>query len=143
MRSRLLVVVGVTVAALTLGWATPAQADTLTAGCTTTQGDGKLRRLSAWAYYTPQGATNHWYQFQYQLSGEDIGDQSNVNIWIHEGGVIRWSYFSPDSLDDGILYTTNTSVTTNAASDEYARFEAIFDRWLAPDPRCTARTQSI
>jgi hypothetical protein len=118
--------------------ATPASAEGLTAAC-----EAQNQRIDAWAYYTPAGPWTYWDQFQYELTGGLIGDQSNVNIWVMENYTARWSWHSPDSLDDGIRYTTNTTAYTSAAAQEWIRFEAIFDYQFYPDPRCEARTQSL
>jgi hypothetical protein len=129
--------------ACTLLLAAPASADTLGAGCTTTVPDGIERRLEAWAYYTPLGGLNQWYQFDYLLSGHETGNQSNVNIWVMENNSTRWTYHSPDSLGVGNVYTTYASVYTVAATSEWVKFEAIFDRWFASDPKCVGRTQYV
>ena len=140
---RLMVAGAATVLACTLLSAAPASAQSLPGGCTTTAGDGNERRLEAWAYYTPLSGLDQWTQFDYRLSGKDTGDQSNVNIWVMENNSARWSYHSPDSLDVNVDYTTYASVYTVAAASEWTKFEAIFDRFLASDPRCVGRTPSI
>jgi hypothetical protein len=115
----------------------------MAASCNVWGESGSSKRIDAWAYYTPLASVTWWDQFQYQLSGPGIGDQSNVNIWVMENNNAKWSWHSPDSLDDGILYTTNTSAYTFAGAQEWVQFEAVFDLQFYPDPRCSARTQSI
>lgn len=132
--------------------AAPARADEVATGCPDDEGRG--HNLSAWAYYTTDGQYHQWYQFRYLLWGTSTGGESNVNIWVREsfddppnGWFTRtlWQYYSPDTLDNGVLYTTTPSapVSTFAVNSEQVDFQAIFDRAIWRDPRCTTSTPAI
>jgi hypothetical protein len=134
---RIAIAASVVVAALAS--APPAAATELSAGCNTGG-----HNLSAWAYYAQAGGSNQWYQFDYLIWGQGTDGESNVNIWLYENFALRWSYFSPDDLDQDVHYSTNPSspVYTNAAVQEWAKFEGIFDvNWS--DPRCTTTTAKV
>jgi hypothetical protein len=116
----------------------PAHAESLQAGCT----DSGFR-LKATAYYAPTGAWNQWTGFDYQLLG-GTGNKSNVNLWVLSDFSTRYTYFSPDSLQNTTVYTHTPPypVLTEPATYEVTQFEAIFDVF-GPDPRCPASTQPI
>jgi len=134
-------------AALTL--AAPARATELTAGCNTGG-----HRLSAWAYYSPGGAFNYWTEFRYMLWGSSTGGESNVNLRVNEWYYFfdeelnyhtvttnRYIYYSPDTLDNDVLYThvPPGPIATQTSRSEYTRFVGIFDTPLG-DPQCPAET---
>jgi hypothetical protein len=134
-------VMSVVIATLAVvGLVAPAQAGDLTAGCTV-----GYRRLTAWAYYWPDGAHHSWLYFEYELSGPEIGHQSNVNLWVKQDGITMWSYYSPDSLGPGVRHGTAppSVLYTSMQAAEWTEFQAIFDVFWASDPKCPARTQTI
>src|SRR5574342_751026 len=87
-------------AAFVLVPAAHAEAGTLSASCS-----DRGHYLNSWSYYTPSGASNQWTQFQYQLGGSGTGGESNVNFWVYENSTVRYWNKSPDTLDNGPLYT--------------------------------------
>jgi hypothetical protein len=126
----------------------PAHAAEVSTSCSP---PGRAQHLDAWAYYTPEGAVDSWYEFRYLLSNTGSGRKNNVNIWLYEspapyfvGENLRWQYFSPDSLVGGVTYTTRPGapVTFAAENLEWAEFEAVFDKsWT--DPRCRRITPPV
>jgi len=122
--------------------ASPASAETLTAGCET---PARYERLTAWAYYTQSDAFHAWYEFQYRLDGLDLGDKNNVNIWIYQNSNVVWDYRSPDSLTPNEVHTLtlDSPVFTYGGFAEWTKFQGIFDLRLSGDPHCYGRTQPI
>ena len=138
MRCRVPMAVLMTVAIL-LGTAVPAHAEELSAGCTR-----GYRRFEGWAYYVPDGNFHRWYEVQYLLSGPDIGNKSNVNLWVYHGSVVSYQEFSLDDRHPGERYVEPLPpASTYAPANEYMLFEAIFDVGWSGDPRCQSRTMSI
>jgi hypothetical protein len=133
----------VAAAALLLPVGSTAHAAELTAGCADDEGNG--HNLAAWAYYDSNGAHHQWYEFRYLLWGEPAGNQSNVNIWVHQTGGMVWQFHSPDSLSSGITYSTSPSapVNTFGPNAEWTTFQAIFDESWSRDSRCSSDTASI
>jgi hypothetical protein len=131
--------IAASVVAAALAVAPPAAATELSAGC-----NAGGHNLSAWAYYAPAGGSNQWYQFDYLIWGQGTDGKSNVNIWLYENSAVRWSYYSPDDVDHNVQYSTGPTspVYINAASQEWVKFEGIFDvNWS--DPRCVTTTAKV
>jgi hypothetical protein len=87
-----------------------------------------------------------WESYTFRLDGlSPPGDQSNVNIRLFDGPVLIFEWHSPDNIHPRVWYVIFPGIhyTTTSAVDDVVSFEAIFDRTLHGDPRCTARTPAV
>ena len=119
--------------------APPALADQLSISCSV-----KGHNFNGWAYYTDAGSAHQWTSFQYELGGATTGGSSNVRLWVHDGPDVPYWNHSPDTLDNGQIYTVTPpwAVYTAMASLEWVLFQAVFDI-SGPDPNCGAHTYNI
>jgi hypothetical protein len=105
--------------------------------------------LEAKAYYIPTSpGVRKWFQFDYKVDGliSGPGPRSNVNIRLYDGFSLRMEYKSPDNRGSGHVYQYKPDpavFTSESGADDYVRFEAIFDRTGASDPKCVATTGKI
>lgn len=134
-------VVAVMTAVALFATATPASATTFSGLC---YGNNESSIwLEALASYSTDGSWDHWYSVAGVISndpfrpGSDLGDQNNIDLYLYQDGAQNWTSFSPDSMSIGEIWAANPNRYFPIISNVQARATGIFDKWLAPDPRCS------